>query len=148
MPDLRTLTNAQRRLLISRAQKLAEDGVAAMEIRARLGISQGTYSRWAKQFGFRACDLRTGATEEIEDLTSADAVLMAVRAALARGEQARADQLIRTWKQTARRVRDLTALENAAAREAEDSQSDAVLSNEELAAFLSDYARRTIEVVD
>lgn len=148
MPDLRTLTDGQRRSLIAKAQTLAQDGVAAIEIRARLGISQGTYSRWAKQFGFRVCDLRASLADDVKDLNSADAVLKTVRAALACGEQGRADQLLRTWKQSARRARDLTALENAAAREAEESQSEAVLSNEELAAFLTDYAGRTIEVVD
>jgi hypothetical protein len=148
MPDLRTLTDGQRRSLIAKARKLAQDGVAAMEIRAQLGISQATYSRWAKRFGFRACDLRVSGAEEVMDLNKADAVLMAVRDALAHGEQGRADQLLRAWKQTARRTRDLTALENAAAREAEESQSEVVLSNEELSAFLTKYAGRTIEVVD
>ena len=148
MPDIRTLTAQQRRALIAKTQELAKGGMAAKDIRQRLGLSPTTYTKWAKQYGFRACDLRARIADEVAALDSAEAVLTAVRAALARGEQGRADQLLRAWKQTARRARDLTALENAAALEAESREDETDPSIEALAAFLSDYTGRTIEVVD
>ena len=130
------------------AKKLAQSGVSAREIRVRLEISQRTYSRWAKAFGFRDCDLRSSATEGRPDLWSANSVLSAVRAALAEDKQAEVDRLIRAWKQTARRGRDLAALESEAAEEVAAQQADADLSNEELSAFLTRYAGRKIDVVD
>ena len=148
MPDIRTLTPQQRQSLIAKVMKLANGGMAAKDIQVQLDLSPTTYSRWARQFGFRACDLRARIEDEVKTLESAEAVLTAVRVALARGEQGRADQLLRAWKQSARRARDLTALETAAALEAESREAETELSNEELAAFLTDYTGRTIEVVD
>lgn len=81
-------------------------------------------------------------------LTSANAVLAAVRAALSENNEQEADRLLRTWKQTARRSRDLAALETEANEEDEARRAEAEMSNEELSAFLSDYAGRKIEVID
>jgi hypothetical protein len=57
MPDLRTLSLDQRRELCVEAERRARSGEAPGAIRAALGLSKGSYSSWAKLFGFRQCDL-------------------------------------------------------------------------------------------
>ncbi|MCR9270270.1 MAG: hypothetical protein NXH72_09810 [Hyphomonadaceae bacterium] len=71
-----------------------------------------------------------------EGLTTAKAVLGAVRAALAGGDRGRADRLIAAWKVQARRARDLAALE-AEAAEALAADETAPLSDAALAAEVS-----------
>ena len=111
MPDLRTLSRQQRRALVDQVRQLAQAGTPPKDIQAQLGLSTRSYARWAKQFSFRKCDLQSGTQDKTNTLTSANAVLAAVRAALSDNNEQEADRLLRTWKQTARRSRDLAALE-------------------------------------
>lgn len=60
MIDLRLLTLDQRRELCVEAERRARAGEAPVAIRAALGLSKGSYSQWAKLFGFRQCDLYPG----------------------------------------------------------------------------------------
>lgn len=63
MPDLRTLTLEQRQELCLEAERRARAGEPPPEIRAALGLSEMSYARWAKLFGFRQCDLHPGVAQ-------------------------------------------------------------------------------------
>ena len=120
MPDLRTLSKEDRRRLIDEAKRRARAGEASADIREALGLSRGTYSAWAKRYGFRACDLRAGAAREDAPPPPPDnaiTVMAAVRSALAEGNRSQADKLIANWKRQTRQTRDLKALELAAAED-------------------------------
>ncbi|GAB5459176.1 MAG: hypothetical protein Hens3KO_22060 [Henriciella sp.] len=55
--DLRSVPMDQRRALCAEAERRARAGEDPVDIRAALGVSYTTYSRWARQFGFRQADL-------------------------------------------------------------------------------------------
>lgn len=57
MTNLRLLSMDERRALAEEAARRARAGEAPGAIRAALGVSLGTYARWAKQGGFRQADL-------------------------------------------------------------------------------------------
>jgi len=63
MVDLRTLTIEQRQQICLEAERRARAGESPPEIRAALGVSKMSYSRWAKLFGFRQCDLHPGVAQ-------------------------------------------------------------------------------------
>lgn len=88
--------------------------------------ARGRYQRlrWSRQEEARA---------EVERLDSAAAVLAAVNAARAAGDDSHGDRLLMAWKARGRRAQDLAALQLAAAAEQGEA---AMLSDEEIGACL------------
>ena len=149
MPDLRTLSSEDRRRLAEEAKRRAHAGEAPADIRLALGLSRGTYSAWATRYGFRACDLcaeSVGEDETPPPQDNAITVLAAVRSALAEGNRSQADKLIADWKRQTRHIRDLRALEIAAAEDLA-ALEDQTLDDQTLAELVSGLIGRSVQPV-
>ena len=132
-------------------------GEAPHTIRAALELNKTTYTRWARQYGFRQSDRRAALAERAigsdkslgkTEAGSAKAVLAAVRAAIADGDRAGADKLVATWSAQRRRDRALSTLEAEAQQAAVEREHAAELSDEALVAEVSRLIGRPVRLND
>ncbi|MEL6729074.1 MAG: hypothetical protein AAFY12_16630 [Pseudomonadota bacterium] len=156
MPDLRTLSDQERRALATEAARRARAGEAPQDIRDALGLSRAIYTQWAKRYRFRQADLTAAqrspeACPDPPELSvepdSAASVLATVRAALAVGDRAQADRLVASWSARRRRDKALATLEAEVALAAARKEDAAELNDEALLAEVSALIGREIRLI-
>lgn len=154
--DLRTLSKEERDALKMAVARRVAAGQGPKEICQALGLRRRTLAAWSKRGDIDASahlqtptpdQPRRPASKRTDDGSDAQAVLARVRGALQKGDRKGADQIVAGWASARRRDKALMTLEAETAREKQRAEAEGELSDDRLAAQVSDLIGRRVRPI-